>query len=103
MNNMIDEEKYTPLVYLTDDYDFELDCKAVFDISDGMGYRFYFDNGYGASVIKHEFSYGSENDLFEVAELIQGKHGYVLNDKVDIVGYLDNDEVLELLDQIKHY
>ena len=67
---------------------------------------FKFENNYGASVIKHFGSYGYEEDLFELAVL------YWINDKEwtlsyntpltdDVIGHLTNEEVIELLQQIK--
>lgn len=73
---------------------------------DGFNHRFKFDNNYGASVIKHQFSYGYEEDLFELAVLyFEGDIPFItysthITD--DVVGNLTNDEVLELLERIKN-
>lgn len=77
-------------------------------------HRFYFENGYGASVIKHYGSYGYERDLFELAVLkfhdedeeeygIGGEWDLCYETPItnDVIGYLTNDEVLELLEKIK--
>lgn len=71
-----------------------------------FSHRFKFDNGYGASVVKHYGSYGFEQDLFELAVLRYNENGEVnlcydtpITD--DVIGYLSNDEVLELLNKIK--
>ena len=67
---------------------------------------FKFENGYGASVIKHFGSYGYEEDKFELAVIrwTEGKH-YELEYNTpitnDVIGHLDNKEVMDLLEQIK--
>ena len=69
-------------------------------------WRFKFDNGFGASVIKHEFSYGFENDLFELAVLEwTGDYHEITYDTPitnDVIGYLTNDKVMDYLYQIKN-
>lgn len=73
-----------------------------------FSHRFKFENGYGASVIKHWGSYGFENDLFELAVLkFDKKDGtgslcYDTEITDDVIGYLNNDEVLDLLEKIKN-
>lgn len=67
----------------------------------GFRYVFKFPNGYGASVIKHFASYGNEQDLFELAVLKDGNLCYTTPITNDVIGYLNNDEVLELLERIK--
>lgn len=70
---------------------------------DSFNHRFKFKNGYGASVIKHYGSYGYEEDLFELAVLDSNDHlCYNTSLTDDVIGYLTNDEVLELLEQIKN-
>lgn len=69
---------------------------------DSYNHRFKFPNGYGASVIKHYGSYGYEEDLFELAVLKEGKLCYDTEITNDVIGYLKNDEVLELLERIKN-
>lgn len=81
---------------------------------DSFNHRFYFENGYGASVIKHYGSYGYKQDLFELAVLkfhsedeegigIGGDWDLCYDTPItkDVIGYLTNDEVLELLEKIK--
>lgn len=69
-------------------------------------WRFMFKNNYGASVIKHWGSFGYEEDKFELAVLYfdeEGNSHISYNTPIadDVIGHLDNDEVLELLRKIK--
>ena len=40
-----------------------------YDIYNGVGYIYEFENGYGASVVKHDYSYGGKMGLYEIAVL----------------------------------
>jgi hypothetical protein len=71
------------------------------DFFGGLAYEFRFENNYGASIIKHNFSYGHEDDLFELAVLYDSKITYSTEITGDVLGYLDNDDVLAVLNQIK--
>ena len=71
----------------------------------GVKYIFRFDNGYGASVIKHAYSYGHEEDLWELA-VLEFDHGesYICYDTEitdDVIGHLTDEEVHAYLDKIK--
>lgn len=76
-------------------------------------YIFRFDNNYGASVVKHKYSLGGEQNLWELYPVIfTGEHHWVLvNDDDDIktiiphksVGCLNNSKVLNLLEKIKNF
>lgn len=75
-------------------------------LKDGQ-WCFKFKNNYGASVVKHYGSYGYYKDLFELAVLYFDENGkahltYSTPITSDVVGNLSNDEVLEILDQIKN-
>ena len=65
---------------------------------------FRFANGYGASVIRHQFSYGSDQGLWELAVLKFEGEGYDLCYDTpiteDVEGGLTRDEVDVLLDEI---
>ena len=93
---------YTDLVY--DEFkEFEAFSEEVYN---GYHHVFHFKNGFGASVIKHDFSYGNAADQFELAVLIRdddGRWGITYDTPItgDVIGCLANDEVLELLAQIK--
>jgi hypothetical protein len=69
----------------------------------GVQCRIQFDNGYGASIVRHNYSYGSKEGLYELAVLDDnGKLHYdnpVANG--DVRGYLNESEVTELLKQIQ--
>jgi hypothetical protein len=60
-----------------------------------------FDNGYGASVICTSFSYGGTLGLYELAVLHDGEITYDTPITGDVMGYLTEDEVTELLKQIQ--
>lgn len=62
---------------------------------------YQFPNGYGASVIRHQFSYGGEEGLWELA--ILNRHGelyYRTPITRNVIGYLSESEVDEILRQI---
>lgn len=70
-------------------------------------WTFKFENNYGASVIKRYGSYGYKEDKFELAVLYFTENGTSIltyNTPItdNVIGYLDNNEVLELLEQIKN-
>ena len=68
----------------------------------GKKSRIYFDNGYGASVVSHTFSYGGKLGLYELAVLKDDELHYdnpVANG--DVVGYLSEDEVSELMIEVQ--
>jgi len=68
----------------------------------GKKSRIQFDNGYGASVVSHTFSYGGKNGLYELAVLKDDELHYdnpIANG--DVRGYLTEDTVTELLIQIQ--
>lgn len=70
----------------------------------GVQYLKFFDNGYGVSVIKHNFSYGSSDGLWELA-ILEGnekEHKIVYDTPIadDVIGWLDEDEVIELADKV---
>lgn len=78
--------------------------KAKF-LFDGAQYIFKFSNEFGASVVKHSGSYGSSQDLWELAVLrFDGDSWNIVYDTEitgDVLGYLSNEEVLETLREIR--
>ncbi len=74
----------------------------------GHHYIFRFPNNYGASVIRNSGSYGSAQDLWEMALIFFDEDGnwvltYERDFDDDVKGYLTDDNVIELLEKIKQY
>ena len=73
-----------------------------YDIHNGVGYIYEFENGYGASVVKHDYSYGGKMGLYEIAVLdSKGDLCYDTPITDDVVGYAGVQTVYETLDRIK--
>ena len=73
---------------------------------EGVQYIFKFENSYGASIVKHNGSYGHEQDLWELAVIKFGYDGYwdlTYSTEItdDVLGWLTDEEVKELLARIK--
>lgn len=64
----------------------------------------FFDNGYGASVVQHKWSYGGQEGLFEIAVLKGDKNNscicYDTDITDDVLGYQDNKDVENVLKRI---
>ena len=74
----------------------------------GVQKVYRFANGYGASVVRHAFSYGGSDGLWELAVVkFRGPHfdqfdlDYDTPITDDVVGRITEDEVDALLDRIK--
>ena len=71
----------------------------------GVQYLFFFVNGRGASVIRHRGSYGGKRGLWELAVLLINPRGWELDYTTgitdDVLGNLEEPEVVELLDRIR--
>lgn len=67
---------------------------------DGIQKVYKFPNGYGASVIKHQGSYGYAQGLWELAVLFEGELCYDTEITSDVIGHLNDPEVDNLLGQI---
>ena len=68
----------------------------------GVVGRIFFDNGYGASVVKHDYSYGGKDGLYELAVL--DKNGELTYDTPitnDVIGYLRDIDVTDVLEKIQ--
>jgi hypothetical protein len=71
----------------------------------GMGEQciVQFPNGYGASIVKGEHTYGGKNGLYELA--VFGKNGeisYSTPITDDVLGYLSEEDVEKILSDIKN-
>jgi hypothetical protein len=65
--------------------------------------RIMFDNGYGASVVVGPHTYGGEDGLYELAVLdSNGNLTYETPVTSDVEGYLSEDDVTKLLEQIQN-
>jgi len=73
------------------------------DIQRGLNAaKVMFDNGYGASVIIGPHTYGGEDGLYELAVLGKDKKlTYDTSVTDDVEGYLSEDEVTKLMEQIQ--
>ena len=73
--------------------------------STGMGgvmSRIQFENGYGASVVCTPYTYGGDKGLYELAVLdSDGNPTYDTPVTNDVEGYLSEDDVTNLLEQIQ--
>ena len=73
-----------------------------YDIHNGVGYVYQFENGYGASVVSHDASYGGKQGLYEIAVLDStGDLCYSTPITDDVIGYAGVQTVYETLDRIK--
>ena len=69
----------------------------------GILSRVQFDNGYGASIVKGPMSYGGKDGLYELAVLdSNGDLTYETSVTSDVEGYLSEDDVTRLLEQIQN-
>jgi len=68
-----------------------------------LGYQKFveFDNGYTASVVSNDMSYGGDRGLFEIAILYNDIIVYDTGLTEDVIGFLDFDGVIQTLDSIR--
>jgi hypothetical protein len=70
----------------------------------GIQYKAFYPNGYGASIVKHSFSYGSSQGKWELAVLKGTEDNWDLCYDTpitdDVLGYLSEEEVNATLDKI---
>ena len=67
----------------------------------GIIARINFDNGYGASVVKSMYSYGGNQELYELAIIKNSDICYDTPITDDVIGYLTEDDVTKYLGQIQ--
>ena len=87
---------------------FEENLHERLDLFGGVQYLFKFENRYGASVIKHNGSYGHGRDLWELAVIkfnSDSGDDWDLNYDTpitdDVEGWLTDEDVRNLLQRIK--
>jgi len=70
--------------------------------SEGVVSLMQFENGYGASVVRHEYSYGGKNGLYELAVLDSNNElTYDTPITNDVLGYLSEQDITEVLIKIQ--
>ena len=67
----------------------------------GIVLTWHFPNGYGASVIKHDYSYGGSDGLWEGAVLHHDMLCYDTPITDDVIGYMNCFEVDKFLNTIE--
>jgi hypothetical protein len=70
-------------------------------LSGGVQHKFKFENGYGASVVRHSFSYGNEVGLWELAVLDGLGLTYDTPITSDVVGRQTEAQIGDLLRAIE--
>lgn len=91
---------WTPLNY--EGFEQYLIKKSTHKFLGGFHYEFQFDNGFGASVIKHDLSYGNVDDLFELGVLDEnGELTYETVITDNVIGWLTNEEVIDYFKAIQ--
>lgn len=69
----------------------------------GVYCRIQFENGWGASIVKHQYSYGGPRGLYELAVLgSDGELSYESPITNDVLGYLSEDDVARYVNEIKN-
>ena len=66
----------------------------------GIGYTVKYPNGYGASIVKNEASYGREKDLWELAVLKGDRLCYDTSITKDVIGWLRDEQVAKICSDI---
>ena len=76
----------------------DLEFKKLGRPHNGVQAKIKFDNGYGASVVCHEFSYGGKAGLYELAVLDKDEE-ITYNTPVtnDVIGHLTPEKVTETM------
>jgi len=74
------------------------------ELPDGNGIycRIQFENGYGASIVKHKYSYGGDNGLYEIAVLDSSNEiTYTTSVTDNVIGYLRPEDVTDVIEKIE--
>jgi hypothetical protein len=68
----------------------------------GVMSRIQFENGFGASVVKTDYTYGGDKGLYELA--VFGMDGHITYDTPitnDVIGYLRDIDVTDVMEKIQ--
>ena len=68
---------------------------------DGVITRIIFDNGYEVSVVKSQYSYGGDKGLYELAIFKDGEICYDTPITDDVIGYLREIDVTDVMEKIQ--
>jgi len=81
------------------------DLKFVNSHRGGIKSHLFFENGYGVSVVRSDFSYGGSQGLFELAVLEGSEQNFRITYSTsvteDVEGYLKESQVTELMNKIQ--
>jgi len=89
------------------------DCASYKSMHGGSQRLYWYPNGMGASVVRHKFSYGGDSQLYELATVsyrkTDGKFSETFTivqvpeviEEDEVIGWLTEDQVEELLAKIK--
>jgi hypothetical protein len=68
----------------------------------GVMSRIQFENGFGASVVKTDYTYGGDKGLYELAVLDNsGELTYATSVTDDVIGYLRPEDVTDVMEKIQ--
>ena len=67
----------------------------------GIVSRTQFDNGYEASVVKSDYTYGGKTGLYELAVFKDGEICYDTPITDDVIGYLRPEDVTDVMAKIQ--
>ena len=68
----------------------------------GVMSRIQFENGFGASVVKTDYTYGGDKGLYELAVLdSEGNLTYATSVTDDVIGYLRPEDVTDVMAKIQ--
>jgi len=67
----------------------------------GIVSRTQFDNGYEASVVKSQYTYGGDKGLYELAVFKDGEICYDTPVTDDVIGYLRPEDVTDVMAKIQ--